>query len=282
MRLISEICGVEFRQPAVMTVVNVTPDSFYAVSRTFDEESIASRVRQAIADGCSIIDIGGYSSRPSGAVDISAEEEWRRVELGLRCVRSISDEIPVSVDTFRALVAAKAIASCERIVINDISAGELDSAMLDTVAEAGVPYVAMHMRGTPATMNRLTDYDDIVAEVTDFFRRKTDDMLSRGVRGENILLDPGFGFAKTLEQNYELLGGLHIIAELGFPIVAGVSRKSMIYKVLESTPADSLAGTTALHWELLRQGAAILRVHDTREAADVIRIFNKYKSLNDK
>lgn len=281
MKRTAKIYGVDLRQPAVMTVVNVTPDSFYAGSRTFCESDIEERVRQAVADGCSIIDIGGYSSRP-GAADVSADEEWRRVESGIKCVRGVSRDIPISVDTFRSSVAAKALAVDNRIIINDISAGELDTAMIDTVAGADVPYIAMHMRGTPATMNLLTDYDNVVEDIVGYFRRKVEELVSRGVREENILLDPGFGFAKTLEQNYELLGGLHKIAELGFPVVAGVSRKSMIYKVTGSTPVESLAGTVALNWELLRQGAAVLRVHDTREAVDEIKIFGKYKSLNGK
>lgn len=281
MKHTAAIYGVELCRPAVMTVVNVTPDSFYDASRTLFEQDICNRVQQAISDGCSIIDVGGYSSRP-GAADVPPDEEWRRVELGIGCVRSVSHDLPISVDTFRSSVAAKALAADNRVIINDISAGEIDKNMIGVVAEANVPYIAMHMRGTPATMNRLTDYGDVAAEVAGYFRRKVDELTGRGVREENIMLDPGFGFAKTLEQNYELLGGLHRLAELGFPIVAGVSRKSMIYKVTESTPAESLAGTAALNWELLRQGVSVLRVHDTREAADVIKIFEKYKSLNDK
>ena len=281
MKHIAERYGVDFRKPMVMTVVNVTPDSFYAASRTPDEEQIAARVRQAIAEGCSIIDIGGYSSRP-GAEDVPLEEEWRRVKLGIVSVRQVCEDTPISVDTFRAEIAERAVALDERIIINDISAGELDLRMIPTVADAGVAYIAMNMRGTPQTMTQLTDYKDVTDDVVKWFRDKVEHLTACGVREENILLDPGFGFAKTLEQNYELLGRLEELCALGYPIVAGVSRKSMIYRVLDTTPDDSLAGTTALHWELLRQGAAVLRVHDTRAAVDTIKIFEKFKSLNNK
>ena len=281
MKHTAAIYGVDPGRPSVMAIVNVTPDSFYSASRSLEAASIVERVQRAIDEGCSIVDIGGYSSRP-GADDVPAEEEWRRVELGIKCVREVSATIPVSVDTFRADVAAKAIAADNCIIINDISAGELDPQMIATVAEAGVPYIAMNMRGTPATMNSLTDYEDVVSEVVGYFRRRTEQFIRSGMRAEKILLDPGFGFAKTLEQNYLLAGRLNELCALGYPVVAGISRKSMIYKVLGTTPEESLAGTTALHWELLRQGAAVLRVHDTRAAMDAIKMYEKYKSLNDK
>lgn len=264
-----------------MTIVNVTPDSFYSEGRTFDEEAIRVRVSQAIADGCSFIDIGGYSSRP-GAGDVPVAEELRRVMLGLRCTREISRDIPVSIDTFRSQVAMAAISADNHIIINDISAGELDPQMIEAVSEADVPYIAMNMRGTPATMSAMTDYDDITEYVTGYFNMKIDTLLDAGIKEHNILLDPGFGFAKNIEQNYELLGHMHKICSLGFPVVAGISRKSMIYNVLGTTPRESLYGTTALHWELLRQGVSVLRVHDTRAAADTIKVYNKFKSLNDK
>lgn len=281
MNRIAEKYGIDFRRPQVMTVVNITPDSFYSASRTTEESEIINRVNQSIAEGTSIIDIGGYSSRP-GAGDVTVEEEIRRVKLGIECVRKVSKTIPVSIDTFRTEVAEMAISADDRIIINDISAGELDSAMVRTVAAADVPYIAMHMRGTPATMSQLTDYNNITADIINYFRGKVEHFLSCGMREENILLDPGFGFAKTLDQNYESLGHVNELCALGYPIVAGVSRKSMIYNVLNSTPQESLEGTTALHWELLRQGITILRVHDTRAAVDTIKIFEKFKSLNNK
>ena len=265
---------LELSQPQVMTIINVTDDSFFEGSRTVDERSIVARAEQAVAQGATILDVGGYSSRP-GAAELSVEDEWQRVRLGLRAVRSVSD-IPVSVDTFRSEVARRAVEEFGELIINDISAGELDANMVDVVAKYDLPYVAMHMRGTPQTMQSQTDYaQDIVNEVCQYFERRVEELRQRGV--SKIILDPGFGFAKTLEQNYELLGGLNRLTAMGYPVLAGVSRKSMIYKLLGVTSAEALNGTTALHWEALRQGTAILRVHDTREAVEVVRIFNEYK-----
>lgn len=264
---------LDFSRRQVMAIVNVTPDSFFAGSRTPDWLAIERRVREAVAAGASIIDVGGYSSRP-GADEVPPEEEWRRVDLGIGAVRSLSPDLPVSIDTFRSSVAARAIHKYGKVIINDISAGELDPLIVDVAAKYDVPYVAMHMKGDPRTMQSLTDYRDIVAEVTDYFRERTAQLRERGVR--RIIVDPGFGFAKTLDQNYELLRGLHRLAELGYPVLAGVSRKSMIYKLLGTTPAEALNGTTALHWECLRQGAVILRAHDTREAVEVVRMFDRF------
>lgn len=265
--------NLDFSRRQVMTIVNVTPDSFFAGSRTPDWLDVERRVREAVEAGASVIDVGGYSSRP-GADEVSPEEEWRRVDLGVGAVRSLSPDLPVSIDTFRSSVAARAIHKYGKVIINDISAGELDPLIVDVAAEHDVPYVAMHMKGDPRTMQSMTDYRDIVAEVVDYFRERTVQLRERGVR--RIVVDPGFGFAKTLEQNYELLRGLHRLAELGYPVLAGVSRKSMIYKLLGTTPAEALNGTTALHWECLRQGAVILRAHDTREAVEVVRMFDQF------
>ena len=265
--------NLDFSRRQVMTIVNVTPDSFFAGSRTPDWLDVERRVREAVEAGASVIDVGGYSSRP-GADEVSPEEEWRRVDLGVGAVRSLSPDLPVSIDTFRSSVAERAIHKYGKVIINDISAGELDPLIVDVAAEHDVPYVAMHMKGDPRTMQSMTDYRDIVAEVVDYFRERTAQLRERGVR--RIVVDPGFGFAKTLEQNYELLRGLHRLAELGYPVLAGVSRKSMIYKLLGTTPAEALNGTTALHWECLRQGAVILRAHDTREAVEVVRMFDQF------
>ena len=265
--------NLDFSRRQVMTIVNVTPDSFFAGSRTPDWLDVERRVREAVEAGASVIDVGGYSSRP-GADEVSPEEEWRRVDLGVGAVRSLSPDLPVSIDTFRSSVAARAIHKYGKVIINDISAGELDPLIVDVAAEHDVPYVAMHMKGNPRTMQSMTDYRDIVAEVVDYFRERTAQLRERGVR--RIVVDPGFGFAKTLEQNYELLRGLHRLAELGYPVLAGVSRKSMIYKLIGTTPAEALNGTTALHWECLRQGAVILRAHDTREAVEVVRMFDQF------
>ena len=264
---------LDLSRPQVMAILNVTPDSFFAGSRMPDATHVERRVKEAAAEGASIIDVGGYSSRP-GADEVPADEEWRRVELGIGAVRRLAPGVLISVDTFRSEVAARAIEKFGPLIINDISAGELDPQMPATAARCGVPYVAMHMKGDPRTMQSMTDYRDIVAEVVDYFRERTAQLRERGVR--RIVVDPGFGFAKTLEQNYELLRGLHRLAELGYPVLAGVSRKSMIYKLLGTTPAEALNGTTALHWECLRQGAAILRVHDTREAVEVVRMFDQF------
>lgn len=265
--------NLDFSRRQVMTIVNVTPDSFFAGSRTPDWLDVERRVREAVEAGASVIDVGGYSSR-LGADEVSPEEEWRRVDLGVGAVRSLSPDLPVSIDTFRSSVAARAIHKYGKVIINDISAGELDPLIVDVAAEHDVPYVAMHMKGDPRTMQSMTDYRDIVAEVVDYFRERTAQLRERGVR--RIVVDPGFGFAKTLEQNYELLRGLHRLAELGYPVLAGVSRKSMIYKLIGTTPAEALNGTTALHWECLRQGAVILRAHDTREAVEVVRMFDQF------
>ena len=233
-------------------------------------------LREAVEAGASVIDVGGYSSR-SGADEVSPEEEWRRVDLGVGAVRSLSSDLPVSIDTFRSSVAARAIHKYGKVIINDISAGELDPLIVDVAAEHDVPYVAMHMKGDPKTMQSLTDYKrDITAEVVAYFEARVAALLAAGIAREHLVLDPGFGFAKTTEQNYELLAGLHRLCALGYPVLAGLSRKSMIYRVLGVTPAQSLAGTVALGWECLRQGAAILRVHDVREAVDTVRIFNAY------
>ena len=209
------------------------------------------------------------------ADEVSPDEEWRRVRLGLAAVRQADPDVAVSVDTFRAEVARRVLETFGPVIVNDISAGEMDPAIVDVVAEYDAPYIAMHMRGTPATMQGMTSYRDVVEEVVSYFRLRAEQLRRCGVR--RLILDPGFGFAKTLEQNYDLLRGLHNLCSLGYPVLAGVSRKSMIYKVLDTTPDRALAGTIALGWECLRQGAAILRVHDVREAVDTVRIFKAFR-----
>ncbi len=260
--------------PVVMTILNVTPDSFYAGSRRRADDEIARAVDETVEQGAGMIDIGGYSSRP-GADDVPFEEEFERVASGLRIVRRRHPHVAVSIDTFRAEVARRAVAEFGPCVVNDISAGELDPAMIPTVADLGVPYVAMHMRATPATMQQHTDYDDVTEAVKRFFAAKLVQLQEAGVR--DVILDPGFGFAKSTEQNYRLLHRMGELQEFGCPLLVGVSRKSMIYKVLGITPAEALPGTIALNWEALRGGAAILRVHDTREAVEVVRLYNYYK-----
>ncbi|MBP3682772.1 MAG: dihydropteroate synthase [Rikenellaceae bacterium] len=263
---------IDLSKPRVITIVNVTPDSFYDGSRTFTEEEIERRVAQAIAEGADMLDVGGYSSRPN-ADEVSVEEECARVCRAMKVIRRVCPEVAVSIDTFRAEVVQRVVADWGDCIVNDISAGEADSQMIPTVARLGLPYIAMHMRGTPATMQSMTDYDDVVEEVRNYFVRKLDELHSAGIT--DVVIDPGFGFAKTLEQNYALMDGLHRLNDLEAPILVGISRKSMIYKLLGCAPAEALNGTTALHLEALRQGAKILRVHDTREAVEVIKIYNQ-------
>ena len=264
---------IDFFQPQVMAIVNVTDDSFYEGSRTQSDDAIVERVRQVVEQGATIVDVGGYSSR-SGAKDISVEEEWQRVQRGLQAVRLVSKDVAVSVDTFRADVAELAIKEFGDVIINDISAGELSPRMIDVVAEAGVPYVAMHMRGTPQTMQQNITYSEgVVAEVCRYFEQRVEYLCERGIK--DIILDPGFGFAKSAEQNFELLAHLSQLCALGYPVLAGLSRKSMIYNTLGVTAAEALAGTVALNWEALRQGATILRVHDVREAVDVVQLYER-------
>ena len=271
---------IDFTKPQVMAIVNITDDSFYSASRTIDGDSVALRVRDVIEQGASIIDVGGYSSRP-GAKEISLEQEWQRVRLGVAAVRSESMAIPISIDTFRSEIARRVIEEFGEVIINDITAGEADKDMVDVVARYDVPYVAMHMRGTPQTMQLLTEYENgVVAEVYHYFEQRIKYLRERGV--EKIILDPGFGFAKSVEQNYELLGGLSRLSALGYPILVGISRKSMIYKPLGITPEQALSATTALHWEALRQGATILRVHDVVQAREVIRLYDIYRAATKK
>ncbi len=264
----------------IMSIINITPDSFFEGSRnvsqdeSVEREQIAKRVRKAIDEGASIVDIGGYSSRP-GAAEVSLEEEWRRVDIGVEVAREVSSDILISIDTFRAEVVRRAYEKYGYFIVNDIMAGEGDPSMFEMVAKLGLPYIAMHMRGTPATMTSLTDYEEGVVEgVVNYFRERVQAMQEAGIK--EIILDPGFGFAKSVEQNFQLLDSLSELVDLGYPVLAGLSRKSMIYRVLEVDPKDALAGTIALQWEALRQGASILRVHDTREAAQIIKLYETY------
>lgn len=264
------LLGLE--RPLVMGIVNVTPDSFYAGSRT-DASSVADRVGRMLADGADMIDLGGYSTRP-GAADVSADEELARLAPALTRLRDAFPDLVISVDTYRASVARECVALGADI-INDISGGDLDPAMTGTVAELRVPYILMHTRGTPATMQSMTDYDDVAADVLRDLAFKTDRMRQAGVC--DIIVDPGFGFAKTVDQNYELLASLAAFRDLGCPILAGISRKTMIWKELGITPDDSLNGTTAVNMLALLNGADILRVHDVRQARETVAIFEAYR-----
>lgn len=256
---------VEFDHPQIMGIVNVTPDSFYAGSRTGDSVSVARRVEKMIADGADWIDIGAYSSR-SGALEVTAEEEIRRLRLGMEALRKVDSDIFVSVDTFRAEVADIAVKELGADMINDISGGTLDSDMFAVVAETGVPYVLMHMRGTPSSMQAMTDYTDVTADVLADLQVKLSRLRAMGVA--DVVVDPGFGFAKTLEQNYTLMRDLGMFGLLDCPVLVGVSRKSMIYRLAGKTPDESLFGTVALNALALERGAAFLRVHDVAAAYD--------------
>lgn len=260
---------LDLSEPQVMGILNVTPDSFYSGSRKQSEEEIRERVHQIIDEGGSMIDIGAYSSRP-GADDVSAEEEIERLRKGMKIVREIAPDIPVSVDTFRADVAKVAIEELGADIINDISGGELDKDMFATVAKLGVPYILMHMKGNPQTMQSETSYDDMMKEILLYFAEKVQKLRDLGQK--DIILDPGYGFAKNLEQNYMLLHNQEALKVFNLPLLVGVSRKSMIYRLLGKTPQEALNGTTVLNTIALQKGASILRVHDVKECVEVVKI----------
>lgn len=255
--------------PQVMGIINVTPDSFYAGSRTQTEMALARRVEQVVAEGASILDIGGYSSRP-GAADVSPEEEMARLRRGLEVIRRVHPEAVVSVDTFRASVARQCVEEYGVALINDISGGEMDAEMFPTVAALGVPYVLMHMQGTPQTMQQAPHYDHLLRDVFLYFARKVQQLRDLGAK--DIILDPGFGFGKTMEDNYALLAHLDEFGIFGLPLLVGVSRKSMITRLLGITPDDALNGTTVINTLCLTKGAHILRVHDVRQAVEAVRL----------
>lgn len=260
---------LNFTRPWVMGIVNVTPDSFYEGSRTECLRDVRLRVRSMREAGAQCVDIGGYSSRP-GADDVSADEEYRRLATGLEAVRLEWPDAVVSIDTFRAGVARRCVEEWGADIINDISGGTLDPAMGETVASLRVAYVLMHMRGTPADMQSHTHYNDVVADVIADLAFKADALRSLGVA--DIIIDPGFGFAKTIEQNYRLLACLGEFRRLGCPILAGLSRKSMIWRPLGITPTASLPGTIALDTVALMHGADIVRVHDVAEAVQTVSV----------
>lgn len=261
---------VELRRPTVMGIVNITPDSFYSGSRTEQADEIARRVDSLLDNGADWIDVGGYSSRPGGA-DISADKEYSRLERALEVIRRDHPDTIISVDTFRADVARKCVENWGVEIINDISGGKLDTEMWDTVADLRCVYVLMHMRGTPSTMQELTDYKDVTADVISELAFSLDELRQKGVA--DVIIDPGFGFAKNTEQNFRILRDLDEFRVLGCPILAGISRKSMIWRTLDSTPEESLNGTTALNMACLMKGASILRVHDAKEASECVRLF---------
>lgn len=258
---------VDLQRPWVMGILNVTPDSFYVDSRTpmAEPKRIAERVEKMLREGVDVIDVGAYSSRP-GAVDISPLEEMQRLEVALGVVRNVAPEVYVSVDTFRADVARQCVEHFGVDMINDISGGVLDKSMPKVVAKLGVPYIVMHMQGNPETMQQAPTYDDVVAEVLEFLARQQQRFFEAG--GKDVIIDPGFGFGKTLLHNYRLMDRLEDFHELQAPILVGVSRKSMIYKLLETNAEESLNGSTVLHTLALVKGAHLLRVHDVKAAVE--------------
>ena len=261
---------LDLSSPSVMAILNNTPDSFYAQSRSNTVDDALRKVEGFLKDGADFIDIGDYSSRP-GAAEVSPDEELRRL---LPLIEAITKKLPeaiLSIDTFRSAVAKEAIHAGAHI-INDISAGSMDEAMFDTIAELQVPYIIMHMKGTPQTMQQQAHYQDIGIEVVSYFADKVSKLKKLGVK--DIIIDPGFGFAKTLEQNYELFRQISNLQVIGLPVLVGISRKSMIYKLLGIGPDEALNGTTVLHTLALQRGASILRVHDVKEAVECIKILN--------
>lgn len=263
---------LELTTPQVMGILNVTPDSFYADSRKQTEKDIAERAIQIMEEGATFIDIGAYSSRP-GADDVPTTEEMDRLRKALAIVRRETPQAILSVDTFRSEVAKMCVEEGGAHLINDISGGSMDSNMFRTVAHLGVPYILMHMQGTPDTMQNAPHYDDLLREIFVYFAEKVRKLREWGVK--DIILDPGFGFGKTLKHNYELMAHLQDFREFDLPLLVGISRKSMIYKLLESSPEEALNGTTVLNTLALAQGAHILRVHDVHQAAEAVKLYQK-------
>lgn len=261
--------------PKVMGILNATPDSFFAGSRKQTERELMERVQQILSEGGSIIDVGAYSTRPGAAV-VSAEEEWQRLEQALRIVHREAPEAILSVDTFRADIARRCVETFGVSIVNDISGGDADAQMFDTVADLRVPYVLMHCQGTPQTMQQAPTYKNVTAEVITDLSRKVRQLRQRGAR--DIIIDPGFGFGKTLEHNYTLLRQLEDFRIFDLPLLVGISRKSMITRALDITADEALNGTTALNAFALMKGANILRVHDVKAATEVVKLYSLLSS----
>ena len=267
---------LSLHEPQVMGILNITPDSFYSGSRTEAEDDICRRLHQLMDEGADMIDVGAYSTR-SGADDVSEEEEMERLRRGLRVVRREFPDVPVSVDTFRASVARMAVEEEGADIVNDISGGDMDRQMFRTVARLHVPYVLMHMQGVPRSMQQAPHYDNVRREVMVHLAERVDLLHQMGVA--DVVVDPGFGFGKTLDHNYELMEHLEDFHELGCPLLVGISRKSMIYKLVGGTPQTALNGTTVLNTVALLKGAHILRVHDVAPAVEAKKMYLKLKSF---
>lgn len=266
----------ELSSPVVMGILNITPDSFFDGGRYMDEKQIMERCEKMLSDGATIIDIGAYSSRP-GATDISPEEEQERLAKALQPIRKSFPDAIISVDTFRADVARFVVQEFNVNIINDISAGELDPNMLETVALCNVPYILMHMKGTPQTMQQNTNYDNLINDIIRYLAQRIHLAVQAGIK--DIIVDPGFGFGKTIEQNFKLLANLGDFNIFQRPILVGLSRKSTVYKTLGTTPENALNGTLALETIALLNGANILRVHDVKETMEVLKLLDAYKQV---
>ena len=260
---------LDLSTPVVMGILNVTPDSFYDGGKYTTETAVIRRINQIVEEGAGVIDVGAYSTRP-GAAFVDEQEELGRLSWAVELVRRYYPNLPVSIDTFRAGVAREIVSCLGEVIVNDISGGTLDENMFDFVAETGVPYIMMHIQGTPQTMQQNPVYEDVVREVRQFLTERIAVLNAKGF--DNIILDPGFGFGKTLAHNYELMSGMDTYQDLGYPLLVGISRKTMIYKLLGGTAQDALNGTTVLNTIALLKGANILRVHDVKEAVETVRI----------
>ena len=267
---------LDVSRPLVMGILNVTPDSFYASSRKQTDAEISQRIETILKEGASIVDVGGCSTRP-GAEVADETEEMKRLEPALRILKEHYSEVVVSIDTFRSSVALKAVNDFGVAIVNDVSGGQLDENMFETVASLHVPYILTHSKGTPKTMQQMTDYTDMMEEIMLFFSQKVQQLRLLGVC--DIVLDPGFGFAKTTEQNYSLMKHLKQFSAFGIPLLVGISRKGMIWKLLECSPDESLNGTSVLNMVALMNGASILRVHDVKAAVEAVKIFNKLNEV---
>ncbi|WP_417887819.1 dihydropteroate synthase [Zunongwangia sp.] len=262
---------IDLSQPKVMGILNITPDSFFEGSRTQTQDDILRRAEKLVTEGATFIDIGGYSSRPN-AEDVAEAEENKRVIFATEILLKEFPDILISIDTFRSSVAANAL-NTGAALINDIAAGNLDENMMHVIAKYQVPYIMMHMRGTPQNMNQLTDYKNLVTDINFYFSEKIKE--ARGLGINDLILDPGFGFSKTIAQNFELLKNVDLFNIFDLPLLIGISRKNMIYKTLNNTPAEALNGTTILNTLALTKGASILRVHDVKEAVECVKLYSE-------
>ena len=265
---------IDLSKPLVMGILNVTPDSFFDGGAYQSTDEIKNRALQIKQEGATIIDIGAYSSRP-GAIDITVKEELKRLLPAIEAVKTVLPDFPLSIDSFRSKVVTTVVHEFGAVIVNDISAGEIDAEMITTVGSHHLPYICMHMRGTPQTMQQNCSYSNMLTEIIDYFAFKLRQFHLAGIH--DVIIDPGFGFSKTLDQNFELLNKLEYLKLLDVPLMVGLSRKSMIWKTLDIEPSQAQNGTTALNMVALQKGATILRVHDVKEAVETIQLFLKLR-----